>query len=138
MKSPLWASFLALLLAFGLVAGSRDIGGHWTVRYVSGVAWKTIGGAEFEFQADGDRITGIANVGHGYPGKAPILNGRIEGDRISFTVYGKQPSSSGFPKMDFVGTIRGDEIRLTMTLFYDGVQHGLGSTQLEGKRDSAN
>lgn len=115
---------------------STDIGGHWTVRYVSGVAWKTIGGAEFEFKADGDRLTGMANVGHGYPGRAPISNGKIEGDRISFMVYGKQGSSSGFPKMHFAGTIHGDAIKLTMVLFYDEEQHGIGSTELEGNRDS--
>jgi hypothetical protein len=39
--------------------------------------------------------------------------------------------------MDFVGTIQGDEIKLTMTLFYHDVQHGMGSTEMEGKRDSS-
>ena len=137
MKSIRWASFLGTLLAFSVFGQSTDIGGHWTVRYVRGVESKTIGSAEFEFKRDGEELTGTANVGNGYPGKAPISNGKIEGDRISFTVYGKLPSSSGFPKMNFVGTIHGDDIRLTMVLVYDDAQNGTGSTELEGKRNSA-
>jgi hypothetical protein len=135
MKSMLWAWLLVFVLATASVADSTSVSGHWTVKYVSGVAWKTIGGAEFDFEADGDTLTGTANVGAGYPGKAPISNGKIEGDRISFTVSGRQWSSSGFPKMNFVGTINGDNIRLTMTLFYNSVPHGAGSTELEGNRD---
>jgi hypothetical protein len=136
VKSALRVSFLLVMLALVSVADPPNIDGHWTVRYVGGVAWKTIADAEFEFKADGDSLTGMAIVGQGYPGEAPISNGRIEGDHISFRVYGKQPSSSGFPKMDFVGSIHGDVIELTMTLFYDEQEHGIGSTELEGKRDS--
>jgi len=136
MKSILWAWLLVFVLAIASIADSTNVSGHWTVKYVSGVSWKTIGGAEFEFQADGDTLTGTANVGAGYPGKAPISNGQIEGDRISFTIYGRQWSSSGFPETNFVGTINGDDIRLNMTLSYNGVQHGGGSTELEGNRDS--
>jgi hypothetical protein len=136
MKAILQASFLVLLIAFASAADSTDIGGHWTVRYVRGVQLKTLGGAEFAFKAEGDQLTGMANVGSGWPGKAPISNGKIEGDRISFTVYGELGSSSGLPKMDFTGTIHGDEISLTMTLYYGEEHHGGGSTELEGKRDS--
>src|SRR4051794_33934793 len=104
---------LALMLGINLVsfAETTNIDGTWAVKYVAGPAMKTIGGAEFEFKADGDKLTGTANVGVGWPGKAPISNGKIDGDRISFTVYGKQWSSSGYPKMHFVGTIHDDEIK---------------------------
>jgi hypothetical protein len=134
MKSILWTSLLGVWFAFAVVAESTDIGGHWTVRFAGGVAWKTIGGAEFDFRPAGGSLTGMANVGHGYPGKAPIANGKIEGDRISFTVYGQQESSSGFPKMHFTGTIHADEIKLTMVLDYGGAQQE-GRTEFEGKRD---
>ena len=131
------AWILVFVLATASVADPTNVSGHWTVKYVRGVSWKTIGGAEFEFEADGDTLAGTANVGAGYPGKAPISNGKIEGNRILFTVYGRQWSSSGFPGMNFVGTIIGDDIRLTMTLSYNGLQEPSGgSTELEGNRDS--
>ena len=38
--------------------------------------------------------------------------------------------------MNFAGTIDGDDIKLTMTLFYNDVQAGGGTTELEGNRDS--
>jgi hypothetical protein len=92
-------------------------------------------GAEFEFKADGDKLSGMANVGMGWPGKAPISSGKIDGDRISFMVYGKQWSTSGFPKIHFVGTIYGDKIKLTMILFYDQEQDGTAGIEFEGKRE---
>ncbi|MBV9771605.1 MAG: hypothetical protein JOZ32_18690 [Bryobacterales bacterium] len=94
---------------------------------------KTIGGAEFQFATDGDHLVGTANVGVGWPGKAPISDGKFDGEHISFTVVGEQPSSDGFPKMDFTGTIHGDEIKLSMTFYPDG-KRVLGETAFEGKR----
>jgi hypothetical protein len=45
----------------------------------------------------------------------PISDGKIDGDRISFTTIGKLGSSSGYPKMRFEGTLNGREMRLTMS-----------------------
>ena len=67
MKTALRASFLAVMLALASGADSTHLDGHWTVKYISGVAWKTIGGAQFDFKEDGDTLTGTANVGVGYP-----------------------------------------------------------------------
>jgi hypothetical protein len=117
MRFALSTSFLMLAIPFVSFADTKDVDGNWTVKYVGGPVTKTMGSAEFEFKADGDKLTGMANVGMGWPGKAPVSNGTIDGDRISFMVYGKQLSSSGYPKMHFVGTIHGDEIKLTMILF---------------------
>jgi hypothetical protein len=118
-------------------AGAGDaIRGKWTVKYASGLAMKTIGGAEFEFSVDGSTLTGNANVGFGWPGRAPVSAGRIEGDRILFTVQGKQWSSTGYPKMLFKGTVHGDEIELTMDFYPDTTSaQPLGRTEFTGKRD---
>ena len=127
----------ALLLLAGLGAGTsaKDIAGNWDVVFVRGVEWKTIGGAEFEFKVEGNKLAGRAHVGLGYPGTAPISEGTIDGDRISFVVFGRQPSSSGYPTMRFIGTVHGDDIQLTMTLSYsDEHAADAGKSEFEGKR----
>jgi hypothetical protein len=114
----------------------NNIDGHWKVRYTGGPQMTTMGGAEFDFKAQGNELTGTANIGMGWPGEAPISNGRIEGDHISFMVFGRLWSTSGFPKMRFTGTIHGDEIKLTMILFYEKEEPGMAETEFEGKRES--
>jgi hypothetical protein len=109
------------------------MGGPWEVKYVSGLAMKTMGGAEFEFQVDGGNLAGRANIGVGWPGRAGISNGKIDGEHVAFTVFGQQPSSDGYPRMDFAGTIQSDEIKLTMSFYPDG-QRVSGKTEFEGKR----
>ena len=102
------------------------------MKYLGGPAMKAMGGAEFDFKAEGHELTGTANVGMGWPGKAPISNGRVDGDRVSFMVFGRQWSTSGFPKMRFAGTIHGEEIKLTMILFFDQEQRGMAGTEFAG------
>lgn len=55
------AAFLIATMSLN-AAGPGDIAGNWEAKYVSGVAWKTIGSAEFEFRTDGDKLTGIAHI----------------------------------------------------------------------------
>ena len=76
-------STLLLMLAIGPVsfADSMDVGGNWTVKYVGGPVTKTMGGAEFELKADGDKLTGIANVGVGHA--APCFRSRSTAHRGS-------------------------------------------------------
>jgi hypothetical protein len=92
--------------------------------------------AEFEFQADGDHLTGRANIGVGWPGRAEISRGTIDGEHISFTVFGTQPSSDRYPKMEFAGSIQGDEIKLTMTFYPYVNKESRGKTEFAGKRSS--
>jgi hypothetical protein len=137
MKVARWIAPFLLSVALYSSDGGSAIRGKWAVEYVSGLAMKTIGGADFEFKADGNTLTGTANVGHGWPGLATISDGRIDGDRISFTVQGRQWSSTGYPKMRFTGTVRGDEIRLTMDFYQDASsQDPIGQTEFRGRRVS--
>src|SRR5271156_5944165 len=109
---------LVLLPGFAAHASAADVAGNWKVDFVSGVGHKTIGSAQFEFKVQGNKLSGTAHVGHGWPGIAPISKGVIDGDHISFLVVGEAPSSGGYPKMKFDGTVHGDEIELTMLFFY--------------------
>lgn len=137
MRFVIYASIVMLLIGVFAFAQSKNIDGNWTVEYTGGLAMKTIGGAEFKFDTNGDHLTGAANVGLGWPGRAPISNGKFDGEHISFTVFGKQQSSNGLPKMDFAGTVHGDKIKLIMTLCLDG-EHVTGQTTFEGKRSPNN
>ncbi len=51
----------------------------------------------FDFRVDGKSLKGSAHLDV-WPGDAAITDGTIEGDRISFTVVGKIPSTTGLPK----------------------------------------
>ena len=130
-----WIAPFLLSVALYSSDGGNRIEGKWAVEYVSGLQMKTIGGADLEFKAAGNTLTGTANVGHGWPGAAPISDGRIDGDRISFTIQGRQWSSTGYPKMRFTGTVRGDEIKLTMDFYQDASSRNpLGRTDFTGRR----
>lgn len=116
MRVSPWA--LVLLTGIATYTSAADLEGQWKVQRVSGVKFKTIAGAEFEFKVTGNNLTGTARVGHGWPGVAPISKGSTDGDQISFTVDGELPSSDGYPKMIFSGSVHGEEMHLTMKLFY--------------------
>jgi hypothetical protein len=135
MRLMLWVLFLLAGLAAN--ASADDVAGSWKVNFVRGVAWQTIGGAEFDFKIEGHKLSGTADIGVGWPGTAPISEGIIDGDRISFLVVGQQPSSDGYPKMRFEGAVHGDELQLTMTLFYsdtESVAGHLGKSEFKGQR----
>jgi hypothetical protein len=99
MKFTRWAIFF--LAALALSAQTSEISGNWQVAFVRGVAYQTIGDATFEFKVNDDKLTGTANIGMRWPGRAPISDGKVDGDRISFTVVGRYSSSSGIPRMTF-------------------------------------
>lgn len=65
----------------------------------------------------------------------PNSEGTVEGERISFVVLGQLPSSDGYPRMRFTGTVHGDEIQLTMILFYSDERTGKTfQSEFQGKR----
>ena len=77
----------------------------------------------FEFKVDGDKLTGMAHMAH-WPGDASITEGKVEGDRISFTCVGKLPwrggaasdyPASGYPKLDFAWKLEGKDAKITLT-----------------------
>jgi hypothetical protein len=134
MQFTRWTVILFSALVLG--APADDIAGKWKAIVVGGVRHKTIYEATFDFKVDGNRLDGMAHVGNEessyYPGTAPISNGEIKGEHISFTVIGEHPSSSGLPRMKFDGTVHGDAIDLTLSLGSERVDR----MELTGKRIS--
>jgi len=122
----------ALLLAAG--ASAADVAGSWKVEFSSGVANPKVYSAEFEFKVIGNRLTGKAHIGKGWPGVAPISKGTVEDNHVSFSVVGESPSSAGYPKMKFSGTIHEDEIELTMTFYYGDDESDSVRSEFRGKR----
>lgn len=92
----------------------------------------TFGEVLLDLRVDGTKLTGTATMGDNWPGSAPIADGKIEGNRFSFTWTGTSPSSGGvplrtsYPHLTFTGTVDGD----TMTLSMDGAY----KMELKGER----
>lgn len=115
---------MVLLGAAALPAACADISGTWKATFTGelGSRPKMVSEIVLElYTRDGGAISGIAHMG-AWPGDAPLRDGRVEGDRISFTACGSSPwrsksasgNSSGLPKLSFTGTIHGDEIRFVV------------------------
>lgn len=117
MKLRFWS--IALLLAASLSAVAGGIDGVWTAEFTDppGRQPITVDKAVFEIRQEGNKLAGTAHLGS-WPGDAPITDGKIEGRQFSFTVVGDSPWRSnagvGYPKIEFTGTIEGEEITLTL------------------------
>src|SRR5262245_27365776 len=120
MKS-LRLTLLASILI--LPAAAADIAGTWKAVFTCPLEQrpKMVSEIILHLAVDGDTLTGTVHAGN-WPGVAPIADGRIEGDRISFTMTGSsawmsrgpQGEASGYPKLSFTGTIEGGEMKLQL------------------------
>jgi hypothetical protein len=64
----------------------------------------------YNFKVDGETLTGTVNGG---PGQwLPFENGKVKGDRISFTVHADWPGGMKM-RWNYRGKVKGDEIKLT-------------------------
>lgn len=126
MKLALTAIIFAALT---YAASPADVDGIWRAEFLGPVGEqpKMDNDIRLELRAQGQKLTGKAHFGY-WPGDAPIVDGKIEGDRISFTLYGNVPwklehaghlVASGLPKLTLTGTVSGGEMKLT--LFWDSV-----------------
>jgi hypothetical protein len=118
MKST--KSVLLIVASMALGAPADEITGNWqTVMIDAGpngppqVAYEP----SFELKVDGNRLSGIAHMTQ-WPGSAPISDGKVDGDRITFTlVHSMSYSTRGgtfYPKFRCEGTVLGGEMKLTM------------------------
>jgi hypothetical protein len=97
---------LALLLVSAFVASGGDVTGIWT-----GQAPGRNGETEdvtFQFRQDGATLNGKL---YAETGDIPISEGKVEGDRIRFSVVIR--FSSNATTFIYTGTVNGDEIRMT-------------------------
>jgi hypothetical protein len=115
------STLLLAAMAFG--APAADITGTWKAVFTGpiGERPKMVSEMIFDLHAAGDKLTGTAHMGN-WPGDAPLIDGKIEGDRFSFTAIGKSPwrskgpmgEASGLPRLTFTGTLQDTEMQLTV------------------------
>ena len=114
-------SILTLYCAAALAAFAAGIDGKW-VATMKVPAPKKQGGGPVEVQftlhlkSDGDKLTGTVAGGMGR--RAPVMtveNGRIQGDRFSFTTV-RRTGRGVERKWIWEGTLQGDELRGTRSV----------------------
>ncbi len=117
-----------LLTASSLAAMPADFAGTWKVEYAGPpmTGPKTIGSMILAFSVDGDRLSGMANIGS-WPGVAPIANGRMDGEQISFTARGYLSSTSGIPTCRLEGTLSGWQLVIRLSTVQNPGGPGSGS-----------
>lgn len=106
MKFRMVTFAAVLVLASAALAWAANIDGKW-VAQVPGRGGQTQE-QTFTFKADGEKLTGTVT---GPRGEAPISDGVIKGDDISFTqTFDMQGNSV---KVIYKGKVSGDEIKFT-------------------------
>jgi hypothetical protein len=119
-----------LLVAFTLATVSLSAQanpvGSWHAVFVGpmGDRPKIVDAITFSIQSTPAGLTGVARAAE-WPGDLVVTDLKFEGNRLSFTGTGKRGWSSSLPggpmvyhccpKLVFVGTIQGDEMKLEMT-----------------------
>lgn len=98
----------AFVLAAVALAWAADVNGKW-VAQVPGRGGQTRE-TTFTFKADGAKLTGTVS---GMQGEAPIADGVIKGDDISFTQTFNPPQGGDPIKLTYKGKVSGDEIKFT-------------------------
>jgi len=80
------------------------------------------------------------------PGDAPISDGKIDGERISFTAISKTPwypcregwHSSGYPMLKFTGKVRASKVKLKLiwdsVLIYGTQKPNAFEFEMKGKK----
>jgi hypothetical protein len=106
MKSRMIVFAAVLVLAGITMAWAASVDGKWVAQVPGrgGQPRETT----FTFKADGAKLTGTVS---GMQGDAPISDGTIKGDDISFTqTFNAQGNSI---KLIYTGKVSGDEIKMT-------------------------
>jgi hypothetical protein len=117
-------TLLALLGVFAFVAAAADITGKWTAE-VPGRNGNTQT-VTFNFTASGTTLTGnMANA----RGEAPITDGKIDGDTVTFNVVRKMQDNEITIK--YKGKVSGDKINFTQTTNFNGNER---STEFVAKK----
>lgn len=108
MRSRMVFFAAAFVLAAVALAWAADVNGKW-VAQVPGRNGQT-NETTFTFKVDGGKLTGTVM---GRQGEAPIADGVIKGDDISFTQTFTPPQGGDQIKVVYKGKVSGDEIHFT-------------------------
>jgi hypothetical protein len=95
----------ALMAISFMVTAADDAAGNWkaTVDTPNGPMALT-----FQLKTEAGKVTGT--MGSEMMGSVPIAEGKMDGDKISFTVNGQMGA------IHAVGTVSGDTLKLTLTV----------------------
>ena len=96
-----------VVLAPVTMALASNVDGKW-VAQVAGQGGQTRE-VTFTFKAEGEKLTGTVS---GRQGDAPISDGKIKGDDISFT-QSFEAQGGNTIKVIYTGKVSGDEIKMT-------------------------
>ncbi len=100
-------------------SNADPLDGVWKAQFTGpvGETPKMVSEIFFDVDAHGDGLTGTVHAAH-WPGDAPISDGKIEGNRVRFTMVGTSPFWAngviGYPKLCFEGTRAGAEMRIVL------------------------
>jgi hypothetical protein len=103
-KMHRWILLLMAVLALTVTAfGQETAAGTWkaTLETPNGAQEST-----FVLKVDGAKLTGSVSGGFG---TLEIADGKIDGDKVSFTIH------SDFGQISYSGAVKGDEMKLTLT-----------------------
>src|SRR5947208_13551925 len=86
---------LTLMALFAFAASAADVSGNWTgsAEGPNGAITRT-----FTFKQDGAKLTGETNSE--YTGKSTIMDGKVEGDAISFSITRSEEHTSELQSPD--------------------------------------
>jgi hypothetical protein len=104
------------LLLLGAVAFGASIDGKWVMERKMEREGKSFSITQtFDLKASGNKLTGTVSLSFGNqePRAIPIRNGKLDGDKFSFTVVMETPK--GEFKSVYEGTVEGDTIRGTVS-----------------------
>ena len=116
-KKLLFVVTILLVASFSLLAA--DLTGKWVAEQPGrngGPPRQTT----FDLKQDGGKLTGTmtGGMGRGGGGGAPaaieITDGKVDGDKVSFTI--KRETPNGPMEMKYNGTVSGDELKLKFTM----------------------
>ena len=115
---------VAAVAVFAAAALAADVSGKWKA------AFETPDGQTrtntFTFKAEGEKLTGTVS---GQAGEAPIQDGKVSGDTITFSVvrnFGGQEVT-----LSYTGKVSGDQIQFTVSF------GGQGEFQMTAKRQTS-
>jgi len=105
--------------AAALHGPSNDIGGVWKAVFIGdlGERPKMVSEIIFNLNSSGNALTGTVHAAY-WPGDAAVSDGKIDGDRITFTMTGHLPAGSNgvtyYPKLCFTGVRSGGEMKIDL------------------------
>lgn len=109
---------LATLILSACCMLAADVTGTWkgTVETPNGSAERT-----FTFKVDGEKLTGETTSS--MMGKSAIMNGKISGDALSFTIQLKFDGNE--MEAHYKGKVAGNEIKLTVDVAGQALEYSV-------------